>query len=158
MTDKPLLPVVAKFQEAFHVVERMFAENLARQDMAGNLAAEDQEQENRGLARDREQIGVLNDILRGLLAAMLTTIREENYDAICSKLQGALDVQKAMLAEYKQAREILSGLPPERRRQEARGLASAASTLKHGMDSYVLHGKTAPNPTRPSQNQAVTLH
>ena len=62
------------------------------------------------------------------------------------------------LAEYKQAREILSGLPPERRRQEARGLASAASTLKHGMDSYVLHGKTAPNPTRPSQNQAVTLH
>jgi hypothetical protein len=84
MTDKPLLPIVPKFQEAFDVVEQMFAENHTRRNAVGNMAAEDQERENRRLDREREQIGVLANILQGLLAAMLVTMREESNHAICS--------------------------------------------------------------------------
>ncbi|MGA2034134.1 MAG: hypothetical protein ABSG68_17970 [Thermoguttaceae bacterium] len=118
MTDKPLLPVVSKFQEALNVVQRMFTENRTMHSV-GNMAAEDEEHENRRLARDREHIGILADVLQGLLAAMLATIREEGYDAIALKLKEALQVAKAMLAENVKAAEMLSGLPPERRREES---------------------------------------
>ncbi len=119
MTDKPLLPVISKFQEALNVVQRMLTENRTRQHLVGNMAAEDQEQENRSLARDREHIGVLANILQGSLAAMLVTIREESYDAIAASLKEALLVAKAMLAENVKAAEMLSGPPPERRREES---------------------------------------
>ena len=56
----------------------------------GSLPADRQEQENQRLARDREQIGVLGNILQDLMVATLQSIRDNHYQAVALKLQEAL--------------------------------------------------------------------
>ena len=65
-SDRPLLPVALKLEEAFHVIQGMVAEIRTRRDAVRSLPADRQEQENQRLARDREQIGVLVKIVDGV--------------------------------------------------------------------------------------------
>jgi hypothetical protein len=98
-SDKPLLPVVFKFEEAFNVIKGMLAENSIRQDQVRNLPADVREQANQSLARDREQILLLASMLQGLAAAMIDTIRAESYEPVALKLREANGLARTMPAE-----------------------------------------------------------
>ena len=84
-TDKPVHPIVFKLRDALSVYERMLTEHSAQRDMLGKLPAERQEQESQRLAKDGERLLVLDNIVGGLLAASLETIRAENYQKDTSK-------------------------------------------------------------------------
>jgi hypothetical protein len=122
-SDTPVLPVVFRLKEAVNVIQGMLAENGTRRDAVRSLPADRQEQENQRLARDREQIGVLGNILQGLMAATMEAIRENDYPAaVALKLREALNVAKGMLAECVKGLEMVGGLPPERRQEETQRL------------------------------------
>ena len=123
-SDTAVLPVVLKLQEAFNVIQGMLAEHCMRRDAVRSLPADRQAQENQRLARDREQIGVLGNILQSLMAATMQSIRDNRCQAVALKLQEALNVAKGMLAECSKGLDMVSGLPPERRQEETRRLDS----------------------------------
>ena len=121
-SDTSVLPVVLKLQDAFNVIKGMLAENCTRRDAARTLPADRQAQENQRLARDREQIGVLGNILQDLMAATGQSLRDNHYQAIALKLREAHNVAREMLAECSQKLEKVSGLPPECRQEETQRL------------------------------------
>ena len=121
-SDKPVLPVALKLREAFNVVERMVAENRSNWDAVASLPADRQEQEKQRLIREREQIGVLGNVLQGLIAATLETIKDEHYQPVLSKLEEALHVAKRMLDECSKGPDAESGLPPERCEEGTQGI------------------------------------
>lgn len=116
-SDKPVLPVVLKLQEAFNVIKGMWAENCTRRDAVRTLPADRQEQENQRLARDREQIGLLGNILQDLMAATMQSIRDNHYQAVALKLQETHNVARGILAECSKGLDVVSRLPPERRQE-----------------------------------------
>ena len=129
-TDEPVHPAVLKMLDAVDAIKEMLAENRARRDMVASLPAERQEQESQRLARDREQILVLGNILQGLVAAMIETMREKSYDAIASKLREAVHIVKGMLAEYCKQTDLVAGLPPEHRQEESQKLERDFERIK----------------------------
>ena len=94
VSDTSVLPVVLKLQDAFNVIKGMLAENCTRRDAVRSIPADRQEQENQRLTRDREQIGVLGNILQDLMAATMQSIGDNHYQAVALKLQEALNVAK----------------------------------------------------------------
>lgn len=120
--DKPVLPSVAKFKDAVDAIKGMLAENLAGRDMVASLPAERQEQESQKLARDLKQIGVLANIVQGLVLAAMEGIKDCHWGALQVRLREALNVAKGMLAEFTKGIDMVAGLPPERQEQEAQKL------------------------------------
>jgi len=122
VSDTSVLPVVLKLQDAFNVIKGMLAENCTRRDAVRSIPADRQEQENQRLTRDREQIGVLGNILQDLMAATMQSIGDNHYQAVALKLQEALNVAKEMVAECSKGLDTVSGFPPERRQEETQKL------------------------------------